>query len=714
MAVLGQIRRRGLILISIIGLALFAFIAEEGFRSCETTRNNQRQQIGEVLGEKINVQDFQKLLDEYTEVVKVQQGVESLSEDQLNSIKDQVWNDLVQSKIIEEECSELGLAVTDEELQAILREGTNPMLAGTPFVNQQTGRFDVNALQKFLAEYKAAQSTNPELSRQYEAIYRFWTFTEKSIRTQLLRQKYQNLLAHCIISNPVEAKMDFEAASTEYKVQLAAFPYSSVDDKKVEATEAEIKAKYEEMKPFFIQPAETRSVRYISVPIRASQADRQALDKEFAAYAKELAAAADPSEVVRKSTSAVQYAGLPVGKNALPSDVSQRIDSMAVGAVAGPYENLGDNSLNLIKLVAKQQLPDSVEFRQIAVSGKDMAAVRATADSILGALRSGANFDTVAAKYGQTGDKTWLTTAQYQGATSIDKDSKAFLNALNTAAVNEIQKIEMAQSCMVVQVTDRRNMITKYTAAVVKKPIDFSKETRQAAYNKFSSFVSANLKAEDIAKNAAKAGYQLQEAADVSTSEHNMLGIRSTREPLKWLFEAEEGSVSPMYECGDNGDNLLLVILDRVNKKGYRSLDDKQVREFVKAEVLKDKKAELLAKTAVGITSIAQAAQKGAVVDTVEHVTFNAPMYISKANASEYSVCGAIAAAKQGEFSKTPVKGDQGLYLFQVVERKQLPMQFSAKGSELDVRQKALRFVGSFMQELYLKADVTDNRYLFF
>ena len=74
MAALGKIRKHGIALICIIGLGLFAFIAEEMFRSCEASRNKQRQQVGEVLGKKIDVQEFQKLVDEYTEVIRREQG----------------------------------------------------------------------------------------------------------------------------------------------------------------------------------------------------------------------------------------------------------------------------------------------------------------------------------------------------------------------------------------------------------------------------------------------------------------------------------------------------------------------------------------------------------------------------------------------------------------------------------------------------------------
>lgn len=128
----------------------FAFIAEELFRSCESSRNESRQQVGEVLGDKVNVQDFQKLVDEYTNVIKMTQGRDNLTDDDLNQVKDVVWNTFVQTELISNEASKLGLQVTDQELQNVLNAGTNPMLLQTPFVNQQTGRFDANMLKNSL------------------------------------------------------------------------------------------------------------------------------------------------------------------------------------------------------------------------------------------------------------------------------------------------------------------------------------------------------------------------------------------------------------------------------------------------------------------------------------------------------------------------------------------------------------------------------------
>ena len=716
MAALGTIRKRGVILVCIISFGLFAFIAEEAFRSCDSAKNNERQQIGEVFGEKISVQEFQKLVDEYTEVIKMQQGQDNLPEEQMNQVKDMVWNSYIQNKIVAHEAEKLGLTVTDAELQDILKTGTSPMLAQTPFVNQQTGRFDVSALQKFLADYKAQKanpSANAQMMDQYTKIYNYWSFIEKTLRQQTLAQKYQSLLAHCFLSNPVEAKMAFKEENEESKIQLAAFPYSDIQDDKVKVVESDLKAKYDEMKARFKQPVESRDIKFVDIQVQASQADRAALNKEFAGFQTQLAAAADPTEVVRKSASTVAYLGIPVGKDAFPSDIAATLDSMAVGATTAVKANAADNTLNIVKLVNKQQLPDSIQYRVIQVAAASVAEAKTKADSIQGAISGGADFEAIAKKYGQTGEKAWMTTRQYEFAQSMDKDNKAFINALNTQAVNATSQLQLGQGYVILQVCDRKAMIEKYTAAVIKKNVDFSQDTYRTAYNKFSSFVSANQTADEIVKNAAKSGYKVQDLKDITTATHYVANIHSTREALKWIFEAKEGSVSPMYECGNN-DHLLVVVLDKINRIGFRGLDDSQVKEMVKAEVIKDKKAEMIEAKLNGVKNIAAAKSKGAKVSEVNQITFAAPVFVASAGASEPALSGAVSATKKGVFSAHPVKGNAGVYLFLVTNKSNRPVKFDEKAQEQKCRQKSMQYAGNFMNELYLNANVVDNRYLFF
>lgn len=713
MAALGKIRSKGVILISILGFALFAFIAEELFRSCESSRNESRQQVGEVLGDKVNVQDFQKLVDEYTNVIKMTQGRDNLTDDDLNQVKDVVWNTFVQTEIISKEASKLGLQVTDQELQNILNAGTNPMLLQTPFVNQQTGRFDANLLKKFLAEYKQAQTTNPQMAEQYQGIYNFWTFIEKSLRQQVLAQKYQSLLAGCLISNPVSAKMAYTDENQESNIQLASFAYSSINDNKVKISDADLKAKYEELKPRFKQYEETRSIKYVDYQVLPSASDRAALNKTVAGYVQSLKETADPVEIVRNSGSLVTYLGIPQTKAAFPTDIAARLDSMAVGSTSAPVENKLDNTINVVKLISKVQLPDSVQFRAIQVGGATPADAAKTADSIFTALKSGAEFEAIAKKYGQTGEKNWITSNQYQNATSMDADTKSYIESLNTLPVNEIKNLKLTQGNLILQITDRKAMTDKYVAAVIKKPIEFSKNTYSAAFNKFSQFVSESQTLEAMQKNASKYGYKVQERMDIRNSEHYVAGIHGTREALKWIFETDENKVSQLYECGDN-DHLLVLVMTKINKQGYRSLDDENVKNYVKQEVLRDKKAEMLMAKVKGVNSISAAEAKGAQVSAVNQVTFAAPVFVQSTGMSEPALSGAVAATAKGKFSSAAVKGNGGVYLFQVLEKKMRPVKFNAKEYEQRQRQKMMQYAGNFMQELYINANVKDNRYLFF
>lgn len=710
MAALGKIRSKGVILICIIGFGLFAFIAEEAFRSCETTNNDRRQQIGEVLGEKVNYQEFQKIVDEYTEAMKIRYQRDNFTDEELNSIRDQVWQEYVSNKVIANEAAKVGLTVTDQELRNVLTQGTNQLLLQTPFVNQQTGRFDVTVLDKFMSDYNKAKTANPQVAQQYESTYKYWMFIEKTLRNTLLSQKYQSLLAHCLISNPVEAKMAYNDENEESNIQLASIAYSTINDNQVKIADSDLKAKYDELKGAFKQPVESRDIKYISVRVSASAADRAAINKQFAQYAEQIKTAEDPASVVRKSASLVAYLGLPVSKNAFPQDIASRLDSMSVGQTLGPVENKDDNTLNVIRLIAKTELPDSVQFRQIQVGG-DKA--KQTADSIYTALQNGGDFEAIARKYGQTGEKIWFTNQMYEQSQSIDKDNKAFVNALLTSGVNATQNLAMTQGNVILQVVDRKHMAAKYTAAVIKKTIDFSKETYSAAYNNFSQFLSENKTIDAIEKNAAKKGYNVLTGSDVTTSQHYVGGVRGTREVLKWIFQAKEGEVSPLYDCGDN-DNMMVVSLTKIHPQGYRSLDDPQVKEIVKREVLKDKKAEMLTAKLQGVNSIAAAKAKGATVSTVNQVTFASPAFVSATGSSEPALSGAVAATAKGKFSAHVVKGNAGVYLFQVTSKSMRPVKYDEKSYIQKMRQQSLQYASNFMQDLLLKANVVDNRYLFF
>ena len=715
MAALGKIRSKGGILVGAIGLALFAFLAGDAARSCDGIKGEARQQIGEILGKKISVQDYQKLIDEYQSAIKFTMQRDNLTDQELKQVEDQVWQQLVSNRVIEADAEKVGLTVTEKEIQNVLNEGTNPMLVQTPFVNQQTGRFDVNALKQFFDSYNKAKAAKSPQVEQMQAIYDYWLFVEKNLRAQLLGQKYQALLASCVLSNKAEAKMAFKDNNEESQIQLASLAYSTVKDADVKVTDDDLKAKYAELKPAFRQNVETRDIKFVDFQIKASAADRSQVVKEMNDFQKQLASAEDPAAVVSKSGSEIPYLGLPVSNKAYQQypDIASKIDSLSVGTT-GVVENAQDNTLNIIRVLSKAQLADSIQFRQINIAAATPDEARAKADSIQKALAGGADFDALAKRYGQTGEKVWFTGQQYEMAPSMSQDNRTFINALLNGEVNATQNLALTQGNIILQVLDKKAFTTKTTAAVIKKVVDFSKATRSNAYNKFSEFVAKSSTVADLEKNAPKSGYQVQSLNDISTAEHYVGGIPGTRDALKWLFEAKQGEVSPLYECGNN-DHLLVIALTAVHPQGYRSWDDAQVKEILKREVIKDKKAEKLMAKLKGVNSIAAAQAKGAKVSSVNQITFAAPAFVQATGSVEPALSGAVAGTAAGKFSKAPVKGNAGVYVFQVVKKS---MRAGSKYDETLVMQQAaqanMQLVGNFMQDLILKAKVVDNRYLFF
>ncbi len=719
MTALGKIRSKGILLIIIIGLGLFAFIAEEAFRSCNGIKGQNSQQIGEVLGEKIYVQDFQKLLEEYQDAMKLTMRTDNLSEDQLNQLKDQVWQQLVSERVMKEDCKKLGLTVTEDELQNVLNDGTNQLLTQTPFVNQQTGRFDVSILKQFIDAYRKAEaSNNSQQLDQMRPAYNYWLFVEKNLRTQLLAQKYQSLLANCVLSNKVEAKMAFNEENEEAQIQLASIAYNTIKDADIKVTDEELKAKYEELKPAFRQQQETRDVKMVDVQVKASATDRAQLQKDMAGYQKQLAEAADPTQVVSKSGSMIQYIGLPVSGKAFQQypDIASKIDSMAVGTT-GVVENTKDNTYNIVRILSRTELPDSVEFRQIQVGGKTLEAARASADSIQKALAAGGDFQAIAKRYGQDSTTTWFTGAMYEQASTMSQDNRAYIEALLNGAVGSTQNIELTQGNVVIQVLNRKAMKSKAVAAVIKKEIRFSDNTYSKAYNRFSQFVTqSQASLADLQKHATKFGYTVQDLNDFATSSHTVgnVGGSGIRDAIKWIFEAKEGQVSQLFEAGKENDHLLVLCMTKIHPQGYRPWDDAQVKEILKREVIRDKKAEMIMAKLKGVNSIAAAQAKGAKVSTVNQITFAAPAFIQATGAAEPALSGAVAATAQGKFCSAPVKGNAGVYVFQVVKKQMRPAKYNEEQQIQMCRQRAMQYMGNFMQDLVFGAGVVDNRYLFF
>ena len=712
MATLQNIRSKGPLLVIVVGLALFAFIAGDVFKAIQP---HQTQDVGEINGEAVSAQEYQDLVEEYTEVIKLTQGDNVISDEVSNQIKDVVWRNYVNNKLIEAEAEKIGLTVSDAEIQAVINAGVHPLLSQTPFINQQTGAFDQDMLKKFLVDYAQMQAGQypAEYMESYSRLYTLWSFIEKTLKESRLQDKYMALVSNAIISNPVETQAAFDARTNQTNMLMAAIPYNAIADSLITVNATELKDLYNKRKEEFKQFAETRDVKYIDVQVVASEEDKAALQAEMNEYAAQLAAATDNySTFIRSTSSDVPYVDLFSTQRSLPLDVIARLDSVALGGVFGPYYNATDNTMNAFKKLAVAKMADSIEFRQIQVVEADAERTKFVADSLFNAIKAGADFAEVAKNYGQTGEPVWISSANYEGA-QIDGDNLKYIEAITTGKVKELVNLPLMQANIILQVTNKKADVEKYKVAVVKRSVDFSKETYNKAYNDFSQFISENQTLAELEANAEDAGYRLLERADLSSSEHTIGSVRGTKDALRWAFEANVGEVSGLYECGDN-DRMLVVAVSGITPEGYRSLD--QVKMELSLELAREKKAEkiLADLKAANVTSFEQfAALEDAVSDSLKYVTFGAPAYVTSLRSSEPQV----SAYVNEEMNKVsaPVKGLAGVYVLQPYGVEKQEQAYDAEAEERTiVNQYARSVMQQLVNDLYIKGNVADQRYIFF
>lgn len=657
MATLQNIRNRGGVLIAVvIGLALGAFILGDMLNSGSKLMKPSQMRIAEIDGESVQYPDFQKKVEELSEVYKMNTQQTQIDENTWDQIREQVWQGYLQENIIGKATENLGVSVGADELFDLIQGKDPHPIIQNLFKNPKTGTIDKSMIIQFL---KSLETTATPQQKNY------WLFIENQIKQDKLRTKYNSLITKGLYVTTDEAKKSLAAKSKSANFQYVTLPYSTISDAGFTVSDSELKEYYNKHKDEY-KLENTRSIDYVTFDVLPSNADNAATQKWITDSKAEFATVADNAQYV-SANSDESFDPTFYKKEELPGSIGEWAFSAQPGDFYGPY--LENNEYKLAKLDQFKLLPDSVEASHILINPQTIGSVekaKALVDSLKRKIEFGADFAEIAMKYSEdTGSK------MKGGALGWFKRNQMVKEFEEAAFNGEVNKLYIAATRFgfhIIKPTKKGKEVNKVRIATLAKKIEPSNETYQKVYSEASKFASENQTA-DAFNKAIVAQKLNKKIATMNENDRQVPGLESSRQLVRAAFTAEKGKVLVSGEGSsifEYGNKFVIAVLTGATEKGDASFEG--AKSQVDAAVRKEKKAQMLAdkmkNAAAGSSDLASIASKLS-TEVKEATGVNFTSYAIPSVGFEPAVIGAVCNLSEGKVS-APIEGNSGVYLAKV------------------------------------------------
>ena len=704
MATLEKIRSKGVLLVVVVGLALLSFIVGDFLKEGSTYFNKSKETVAKIVGEDINIKEYSAAIDQMTEVYKIETGKTELNDEMMTQLRQSVWESMVNEKILDAEAKKLGLAVSQDELSdRLIGNNIHPLILQRRSFAGENGQFSRPLLVQFLNSLEE-NPTNQEMKQQIDKAKSYWKFWEKTVKNSILQEKYNALISKTITANSLDAKSSYQDKKTSVDVAYIAQPYFLIPDSLVKISDSEINDRYNKQKEQYKQEANC-ALSFVIFDIKPLKEDYKEAESWINKLVPEFKTTDDVVGLVN-SNSDIMYDGHNYSEKTVPVTLKDFAFGGKTGDVYGP--TFVNDTYTMARIVQSGIMQsDSVKLRHIFLLTKDESKT----DSLIAAIHGGADFGALAKKYSavkQTaangGEIGWLQ----EGMQGVEKEITA--QAFNKSK-DEVFTIKNAQGTQIMQVMDKTVPRNKVKLAILERKIVPSSKSVSKIFNDAKEF-AIDLKADNFEKKAKEKGYVVHPVTDILQSTDKIADIPQSRQIIRWGFKSSKNDVSDVFECGTK---FVVAMTTEINKKGYRSVE--KVKDQLKAEIIKDKKAELMIKNLAGqLTKTPTLEGLAAFMkDSVKTAaSINFATYQFGSAGFEPSVIGKATALTLGKVS-APIKGNAGVYVVRTSNKKENPQPFDVKMEKMQLNSRmSYSLPYMIIQDLKDKADITDNRLNFF
>jgi peptidyl-prolyl cis-trans isomerase D len=640
----------------VIGLALGAFILGDMLNSGKKLMGPSQMKIAEIDGEAVQYPDFQKKVEELSEIYKMNTQQTQIDEKTWDQIREQVWQGYLQKNIMGKAADELGLTVSADELFDLV-QGNNPHpIIQQLFKNPKTGQVDKASVLQFL---KSLETNATPQQKSY------WLYIENQIKEDRLRTKYTNLISKGLFVTTQEAKESLDAKNQNVSFQYVVLNYATVPDADIKVSDSELKDYYNLHKDEYKQE-KTRKIEYVTFDVLPSAADKAATQKWVEDSKTEFASVQDNQQYVNVN-SETRFDPSFSKKEELSPAIGEWAFSAQPGAIYGPY--FENNAFKVAKVDQFKMLPDSVEASHILISPQtagSAAKAQAKIDSIKGLIARGASFSEMAMKFSE--DKGSAMKGGNLGWFKHKQMVPEFEEAAFTDEVNQLTIAKTQYGIHLIKTTKKGKETNQVRLAILSRSVEPSSQTYQKVYAETSKFASENSTVENFNKSVQSQKLD-KKIATLKETDREIPGLESSRQLVRAAFLAEKGKMlvnnegSSIFEFGNK---FVIGTLTDATEAGTSTFEE--AKSIVDLAVRKEKKGKVLAEKLSGAASGQSGLEGVASKLSVEVKTasgLNFETYSIPSAGFEPAVIGTVANLPENKIS-SPIEGINGVYLAKV------------------------------------------------
>ncbi len=709
MAIIGSIRKRGTLIVVIVGLSLAAFILG-GAQSLLVSNNTN---VGSSNGDKYSIEKYSKLVEEKKAFVLTINPGSELDEATEDGLKAEVWDDIIREKVYEKQYRILGLTISEAELNDMFVGETVDPSIRQQFVNQM-GQFDPNLVQQYSQQFEDNSQIPEDKMQEWVARRAYWGYLQNKIENDRLQNKYVNMVTKGLYTTTKEATSMYKANSDHANIRFVVKSYSTIADSTVSFTEEELINFFKEHK-YRMRSKKSKAIKYgvfLSIP---TAGDSTVQRNAMITLRDELAATDDDTLFVAQNS---EESAPPqfVKKGLLSPVLDSLLFSAPKGTVAGPVIESG--YYIIAKKLEERFQPDSCKARHILIQPKENSEVAVKAamdlrDSLYTALQNGANFVELAAKYSSdpsakdSGNLGWFG----KGTMVKEFNDSCFANKKG-----DTKKVNSQFGFHIVYIIDQTAPVKESQIAMVIKAIKPSEETKRVQYNLANemAYPDKKVKGFDPVKHmddfAKKNNVIYRDEASITETSRNILNMEGTKAIVKWTLGAKRGEISDIFE---SGDNYIVAVVTADRPDGIPALAD--VRDDAILAFRKHKKAEQFANefnsalaTSKDINSLAGTMKLN--VGSAQDVAFGS--YFIPGAGIEPELLGTTFGIKVNQLSK-PIEGNSGVFVVVVDQFNPGPVLPDYSMIKKDIMRNATNRANDAFTAVKEKANVKDYRYKF-